>query len=128
LGEEELVRLHIPWIFATLVLLSPFSPGQGEASYAAGTLQQIQKQVVETPSLYLWNTVVTRTQIVSYRLQVQSGNEVFVGEFTPVIQPSDAPIEWTPGSKVRVRFAKGKMYVKTSYGEVTTQVVGHRSM
>jgi hypothetical protein len=75
-----------------------------EPSYRPGTLLAIEKKVETTPTMWLWDTVVSSYDTVRYDLRVQIGNQEFLTEYIPEIQPNGPlPGEWTPDRQISAR-------------------------
>jgi hypothetical protein len=112
-------------LFAMLLL-----PGAclAEPTYLSGTLLGIDKKIETTPTMWLWDTVVSSYDTVRYDLRVQVGDQLFVTEYIPEVQPNGPlPGEWTPDRQISVRTDKGKMYIKLSYdGEIETHILQRR--
>jgi hypothetical protein len=96
-----------------------------EPTYQPGTLLTIEKKVEATPTMWLWDTVVSSYDTVRYDLRVQVGTQEFVTEYIPDVQPNGPlPGEWTPDRAINVRTEKGKMFIKLSYdGEIETHIL-----
>jgi len=96
-----------------------------ESAPVSGTILEIQKQSQYAPRTWLWNTVVFYSETVSYRLRIQSGNQIYVAEYVPLVQPTGPyPTEWKPGAPVTLRIEKRSLFVELSYGgEVETTIV-----
>jgi hypothetical protein len=112
-------------LFATLLLPAVCIAQPG---YQPGTLLGIDKKVETTPAMWLWDTVVSSYDTMRYDLRVQVGNQLFVTEYIPEIQPNGPlPGEWTADRPINVRTDKGKMYIKLSYGrEIETHILKRR--
>jgi hypothetical protein len=112
-------------LFATLLLSATCI---AEPIYRSGTLLGIDKKVETTPTMWLWDTVVSSYDTVRYDLRVQVGNQMFITEYIPDIQPNGPlPGEWTPDRQINIRTDKGKMYIKLSYdGEIETHILKRR--
>jgi hypothetical protein len=113
-------RKNVAWFVGPLVLLLA---GGGFAAagsdYDTGTLLSIDKEAQRTPRTWLWNTVVTATEVVSYKLRVRVGNQIYEAEYVPDVQPDGPlPTEWKPGNPVQARTEDHKLLVKLSYGRV----------
>lgn len=105
----------------TLVLSSPAWLG-AQAVWQTGTLEKVERKVESTPRTYVWDVVVTSTDIITYRLQIRIGSRTYISDYTPEIQPSGLPTGWEAGRPLQVRPEKGRLLIKTSYGELTTYV------
>jgi hypothetical protein len=90
--------------------------------WQTGTLQAVEKKVESTPRTYIWDVVVTATDVVTYRLRIRQGKRIYVADYTPEIQPSPLPASWQVGGPLQFRVQKGQMIIKTSYGEITTYI------
>ena len=93
-----------------------------ESVWQSGTLEAVEKKVESTPRTYLWDVVVTSTDVVTYRLQIRTRDQTYITDYTPEIQPSDLPAGWQLGQALKVRVEKKQMVIKTSYGEITTYI------
>jgi len=93
-----------------------------EPIWQTGTLQAVEKKVESTPRTYLWDVVVTSTDVITYRLQIRTGDQTYVADYTPDIQPSGLPAGWQLGQALKLRVEKKQMIIKTSYGEITTYI------
>ena len=85
-------------------------------------MQAVEKKVESTPRTYLWDVVVTSTDVITYRLQIRSADQTYVADYTPEIQPSSLPAGWQLGQPLKLRVEKKQMIIKTSYGEITTYI------
>jgi hypothetical protein len=90
--------------------------------WQAGTLQAVEEKVESTPRTYLWDVVVTSTDVITYRLHIRIDHRIFVADYTPEIQPSSLPASWEVGRPVELRVQKDLLIIKTSYGEITTYI------
>jgi hypothetical protein len=73
-------------------------------TYQPGTLIAMEKKVETTPTMWLWDRVVSSYDTVRYDLRVKVGNQVFVTEYIPDIHPNGpVPEEWTPDRAINVR-------------------------
>jgi hypothetical protein len=90
--------------------------------WQTGTLQAVEKKVESTPRTYLWDVVVTSTDVVTYRLRIRQGNRTYVADYTPEIQPSHLPASWQIGGPLQLRVQKGQLIIRTSYGEITAYI------
>jgi hypothetical protein len=115
--------------FALLVSLKSHSAGAA-SEYESGTLVAISKNVKITPIDYVYETVVSYYETVTYELQIRVGNEIYFSIYTPDIQPNwPLPQEWRPNAPVQFRRDKHRLIVKVSYdGEVTTFIARHSRM
>jgi hypothetical protein len=93
-----------------------------EPVWQIGTFQAVEKKVESTPRTYLWDVVVTSTDVITYRLQIRTADQTYVADYTPEIQPSDLPAGWQLGQALKLRVEKKQMIIKTSYGEITTYI------
>ena len=102
------------------------SAARAETTYQTATLLAVEKRVELTPASWLWDTVVTYHETVRYQLRVQMGDETYLAEYVPLIQPSGpVPTEWKPGAVLDVRVTKRSLLIKLSYGgELEAQVIG----
>lgn len=107
---------------ALIVAFGAFFPVPLSAKpvWQTGILEQIEKRVESTPRTYVWDVVVTSTDVVTYRLYIRIGNRVCVTDYTPEIQPSSLPAGWQRGRQLQLRVEKGQLLIRTSYGEITT--------
>jgi len=94
-----------------------------EHPYGTAVLLEIQKKIATVPRSYLWDVVVTYSETETYELPIRMGNETYITDYTPIIQPSALPVEWKIGQPIEVRLEKRKMFLKTSYGEIMTYIV-----
>ena len=113
-------RMLLP--VALIVAFGAFFPVPLSAKpvWQTGILEQIEKRVESTPRTYVWDVVVTSTDVVTYRLYIRIGNRVCVTDYTPEIQPSSLPAGWQRGRQLQLRVKKGRLLIRTSYGEITT--------
>jgi hypothetical protein len=93
-----------------------------EPVWQTGTLEQVEQKVESTPRTYVWDVVVTSTDVVTYRLHIRIGSRVYVTDYTPEIQPSSLPAGWQRGRPLQLRLEKGQLLIRTSYGEITTYI------
>jgi hypothetical protein len=109
---------------ALVVVFEAFFPVllRAEPVWQTGILEQIEKKVESTPRTYVWDVVVTSTDVVTYRLHLRIGNRTYVTDYTPEIQPSSLPTGWEMGRPLQLRFEKERLLIRTSYGEITTYV------
>jgi hypothetical protein len=120
-----------PTVKAALVflafLLSLSRPAGAASDYESGTLVAIKKNVKITPIDYIYETVVSYYETVTYELQIRVGNETYFSRYTPEIQPNwPLPQEWQPNASIQFRRDKRRLIVKLSHdGEVTTYIAGH---
>jgi hypothetical protein len=90
-----------------------------------GTLVSVEKRVESTPRTYVWDVVVTSTDVITYRLYIQVANRTYVSDYTPEIQPSELPAGWRLGNRLDICVDKHRLMVKTSYGEIATYIRSH---
>ena len=90
--------------------------------WQSGTLLKIEKKVESTPRTYVWDVVVTSTDVTTYRLHIRVDGRTYVTDYSPEIQPSSLPSGWEEGRLLKVRVEKQQMFIRTSYGEVTTYI------
>jgi hypothetical protein len=109
---------------ALVVLFSAFFSNllPAESVWQTGILERIEKKVESTPRTYVWDVVVTSTDVVTYRLHLRIGNRTYVTDYTPEIQPSDLPAGWEMGRRLQLRLEKDRLLIRTSYGEITTYI------
>ncbi len=102
-------------------------PASAATDYESGTLIAIHKNVKITPIDYIYETVVSYYETVTYELQIRIGNEIYFSRYTPEIQPNwPLPQEWQPNRPIQFRREKHRLIVRVSYdGEVTTYIAGH---
>jgi hypothetical protein len=76
---------------------------------------------------YVFEVVASYYETVTYELEIQLGEDTYLTDYTPDIQPNGPlPTEWKAGHPIEVRTDKHRMFVKLSYdGEITTHVA-HR--
>ena len=96
-------------------------------AYVQGTLLAIHKKVQTTPISWLWNTVVTSYDTVRYDLRIWAGNQIYIAEYLPLIQPDGPlPTEWQTGRPISFRIEKRQLVIKLSYGnEIRTNLLRH---
>ena len=113
-----------PFSTAALFLVVLLHPGllTAQPTWQAGTLVSVEKKVESTPRTYLWDVVVTSTDVITYRLQVRVGNSTYTSDYTPEIQPSELPSGWKPGVRLDVKVEKSRMFIRTTYGELTSYI------
>ncbi len=126
------MRSHILVVaFLTGLLFLPAAARgeESQASYVAGTLVDIQKNVETTPRVWLWNTVVAASETVRYQLRFRVGNQIYVSEYVPLIQPdAGLPVSWKPNRALELRIEKHSLFVRLSYGgEIETRIVRHEA-
>ena len=111
-------------IFATLLLAILISSAHAD-SYVQGTLLGIEKRVQTTPISWLWNTVVSSYDTVRYDIRIWAGNQIYIAEYVPPIQPDGpVPTEWQAGRPVSFRIKKRELVIKLSYGtEIRTNLL-----
>lgn len=97
-----------------------------QPAWHMGTLQSVETKVESTPRTYLWDVVVTSTDVITYRLQIMAGSKTYVTDYTPEIQPSALPAGWEVGRVLQVRQEKGRLLINPSFGELTTYIQGLR--
>ena len=95
-------------------------------SWTIGTLLKVEKRVESTPRTYVWDVVVTSTDVITYRLHVRVGQQVYVTDYTPDVQPSGLPASWQVGNALRIRVEKPRLFIRTTYGEITTYIRGRK--
>jgi hypothetical protein len=110
----------LPIIFAAAFVVFPLASVSAQPVWQTGTLQAVEKKVESTPRTYLWDVVVTSTDVITYRLRITIDHRTFVADYTPEIQPSGLPASWEVGKPLHLRVQKGCLIIKTSYGEITT--------
>jgi len=95
-----------------------------KAEYQAGTLVSIEKKVKITPIDYIYETVVSYYETVTYELQIRVGNDVYFTDYTPGVQPNwPLPSEWKPNVPVQLRLEKHRLLVKLKLdGEIVTYI------
>jgi hypothetical protein len=126
------LRLHtlVAAVLVTLLFSSAATHGEeSQANYLAGTLIDIQKNVETTPRVWLWNTVVAASETVRYQLRIRVGNQIYVSEYVPLIQPDGGlPVSWKPNSALELRIEKHSLFVRLSYGgEIETRIMKHEA-
>jgi hypothetical protein len=116
-------------LLALLVALVTSAPklAAAQAGFQTGRLVGIEKKIQITPLSYLWNTVVTYSETVTYELRIEVGSETYTTDYTPIIQPSFLPVEWRVGAPIDVRIANRKMLLKSSYGDLESYIVRHKA-
>ena len=94
-------------------------------AYVQGTLLAIHTKVQTTPISWLWNTVVTSYDTVRYDLRIWAGNQIYIAEYLPLIQPDGPlPTEWQTGRPISFRIEKRQLVIKLSYGnEIRTNLL-----
>jgi hypothetical protein len=109
---------------ALVIVFAAFFPVllRAEPVCQTGILEKIENKIESTPRTYVWDVVVTSTDVVTYRLHLRIGNRTYVTEYTPEIQPSGLPAGWAIGRPLQLRFEKGRLLIRTSYGEITTYI------
>lgn len=90
--------------------------------WQTGTLQAVEQKMESTPRTYVWDVVVTSTDVTTYRLHIKVANRTYVTDYTPDIQPSALPTGWEVGRLLQLRSEKGRLLIRTSYGELTTYI------
>ena len=78
----------IPLIFWVGVCVVSSRSLWSEPISQTGTLQAVEKKVESTPRTYLWDVVVTSTDVITYRLQIRTADQTYVADYTPDIQSS----------------------------------------
>jgi len=114
-----------PRILSAIVLAILLPATVRADTYVQGTLLAVHKKVHTTPISWLWNTVVTSYDTVRYDLRIWAGNQVYVAEYVPPIQPDGPlPTEWQAGHPISFRIEKRELVVKLSYGtEIRTNLL-----
>jgi hypothetical protein len=112
----------IPLIFWVGLVVVPSRSLWPEPIWQTGTLRAVEKKVESTPRTYLWDVVVTSTDVITYRLQIRTADQTYVADYTPEIQPSGLPAGYAVGQALKLRVEKKQMMIKTSYGEITTYI------
>ncbi len=99
----------------------------GKADYQAGTLVSIDKKVKIIPIDYIYETVVSYYETVTYELQIRVGGDIYFANYTPEVQPNwPLPSEWGPNQPIQLRLEKHRLFVKLkSDGEITTFIAHH---
>jgi len=72
---------------------------------------------------------VTSYDTVRYDLRIWAGNQIYIAEYVPLIQP-DAPLptEWQTGRPISFRIEKRELVIKLSYGnEIRTNLLRRES-
>jgi hypothetical protein len=85
-----------------------------------GTVQSVEKKAESTPRTYLWDVVVTSTDVITYRLYITAGSKTYITDYTPEIQPSGLPAACEVGHVLQFRQEKRRLLIQTSFGELTT--------
>lgn len=98
---------------------------RAEPNYQTGTFLEIEKKVEYTPRSWLWDTVVTYSETVSYQLHIQLGNQTYVSEYVPLIQPTGPlPTAWKAHRPLELRVAKHNIFIRLPYdGEIETRII-----
>ena len=115
---------------SVLLLAALFLPPlvSAEPTYQTGTLLGIEKKVKITPMTYVFEVVASYYETVTYELEIQVGEETYLTDYTPDIQPNGPlPTEWMIGQPIEVRTAKHRLFVKLSYGGEITTYIAHRT-
>jgi hypothetical protein len=95
-----------------------------ESDYLNGSLLEITKRVESRPTNWLWDTPVFWSDIVSYELHIQVGNEQFWCSYTPDVQPGVLPGHLRPGAAIEVRIEKRQWFIRRlADGEIETVIV-----
>ena len=79
------------------------SPVFAEHPYETAVLLEIQKKIATVPRSYLWDVVVTYSETETYELRIRMGNETYITDYTPIIQPSNPALR--PSRRVEDRSA-----------------------
>jgi hypothetical protein len=90
--------------------------------WQTGTLEAVEKKLESTPRTYVWDVVVTSTDVITYRLHIKVANRTYVTDYTPDIQPSALPTGWEVGRLLQLRPEQGRLLIRTSYGELATYI------
>ena len=109
-------------VFTAAIAVSSSTLVSAQPVWQTGTLQAVEKKVESTPRTYLWDVVVTSTDVITYRLHIRIDHRIFVADYTPEIQPSSLPVSWEMGRPLQLRVQKDLLIIKTSYGEITTYI------
>src|SRR5439155_26118059 len=113
---------------STAVIIAILLPTAARSdAYVQGTLLAIHTKVRTTPISWLWNTVVTSYDTVRYDLRIWAGNQIYIAEYLPLIQPDGPlPTEWQTGRPISFRIEKRQLVIKLSYGnEIRTNLLRH---
>ncbi len=111
-----------------VVLFSLFlQAGLAKTEYQSGTLVAIEKTTKITPIDYIYETVVSYYETVTYELQIRVGGDTYFAKYTPEVQPNwPLPSEWGPDQPIRLRLEKNRLFVKLKLdGEITTFIAHH---
>jgi len=112
-------------ISGALFLVILFASTARADSYTRGTLLSIEEKVQTTPISWLWNTVVSSYDTVRYNIRIWAGNQIYIAEYVPPIQPNGPlPTEWQAGRPISFRIEKREFVIKLSYGtEIRTNLL-----
>jgi hypothetical protein len=102
-------------------------PAIARAEYQSGTLVAVEKTTKITPIDYIYETVVSYYETVTYELQIRVGADTYFARYTPEVQPNwPLPSEWGPNQPIQLRLEKHRLVVKLkSDGEITTFIAHH---
>ena len=109
-------------IFIATFVLSSSTLLAAQPVWQNGTLEAVEKKVESTPRTYVWDVVVSSTDVITYRLHIRINHKMFVADYTPEIQPSSLPASWERGRPLQLRVQKDLLIIKTSYGEIATYI------
>ena len=113
-------RCALLLLFVSLTVLLFAQP-----AYQSGTLVNIEKHTDSIPQVWHWDTVVAFRTLVKYHLRVRLGNNTYLTEYVPDVQPNGPiPAEWTNDKPVEARIEDHSLYIRLSCGrEIETHIV-----
>lgn len=98
-----------------------------ESDYLNGSLLEITRKVESHPTNWLWDTPVFWSDIVSYELHIQVGNEQFWCSYTPDVQPGVLPRHLRHRATIDVRIEKRRLFIRRLAGGEIETVIMRRS-